>query len=662
MNKITADIKKTTIHTPRKLLSGLDATIYTFFGRFHSRKSIVKNFARRSEKIVERAEKNSNISAEELSLKIIQFQSIFRKRSNSNDNSVDEALSLLSIVSTRSLGLSPYRAQITGSLGLLHNSIIEMSTGEGKTLTAALTATIWGWSGLPCHIITVNDYLAERDANKLRPFYSYCGLTVGFIRGEMSVEDRRREYNCDITYTTSKEIVADFLRDRIILGPLQQADRRHIRELFNPRSSITNQLVMKGICRAIVDEADSVLIDEAVTPLIISKPQINEPFAEAYRNIYRLAENLTPNEDYTIDERQKKIQLNPDLFQKNKNKLKKLPELFRSTARWTELVEQALVAKEFFHKEKQYVIQNKKIVIVDEFTGRLMPQRTWQEGLHQLIEAKEKLTITPPSETLARLSFQRFFRFFYNLAGMTGTGKEGANEFWQIYDKPVISIPPNKPCRRVTQKPRVFINQDDKWSAIVQEITELHALGRPILIGTRSIQSSEYLSKCLKEIKLKHQVLNAVRHKQEAEIIALAGLEKAITVATNMAGRGTDILLNQITEQAGGLHVIACECNESTRIDRQLFGRSARQGQPGSAILYVSLDDEIIVRHLPKKIRHILTVSLTKQIPYACELTVLAIRLAQKNAMNKAFKQRKSILKMDSWLEDSLSFASADIT
>jgi preprotein translocase subunit SecA len=411
---------------------------------------------------------------------------------------------------------------------------------------------------------------------------------------------------------------------------------------------------------AIVDEADSVLVDEAVTPLIISASHKNDSLREAAQRAREMIGGLQPETDYRANARYKEIELTKTGLQKLVEQAAHLPGLWRGHDRRLELVVQALVAREFFHRDKQYIVEDDKVVIVDEFTGRPMPQRTWQAGIHQAVEAKEGLSVSDPMETVARLSFQRFFRCFHKLSGMTGTAREAARELWQIYGLPVIAIPPNRPCVRAQWPDRFFLTETAKWEAMVDEIERLHATGRPLLIGTRSVQTSEHLWRLLTARGLEPKVLNATRLQEEAATIAVAGERGRITIATNMAGRGTDIKLGRGVAPLGGLHVIASERHESGRVDRQLFGRSGRQGDPGSAQAFVSLDDELIRRYLPGPARRTLDLAGRRHLPGRRRMAVTAFKLAQSKAQAVALKQRKSILRSDLWLEQALSFAGGD--
>ena len=416
-------------------------------------------------------------------------------------------------------------------------------------------------------------------------------------------------------------------------------------------------MVLRGLHTAIVDEADSILIDEAVTPLIISASHKNESLRNAAELAQEMIEVLKPEIDYHTNARYKEIELTKDGLKKMVAQATHLPGLWQGQDRRLELVIQALVAREFFHRNQQYIIEDNKIVIVDEFTGRPMPQRSWRAGMHQAVEAKEGLTISDPTETIARLSFQRFFKCFHKLSGMTGTAREAAGELWQVYGLPTVTIPPNKPCVRKQLPDQFFANEKTKWRAIIVEIEKMHATGRPLLVGTRSVLASERLWQWLSERGLEAKILNATRLKEEAELISLAGEKGRIIIATNMAGRGTDIKLGQGVVALGGLHVIATERHESGRVDRQLFGRAGRQGDPGSAQAFVSFEDELICKYLPKSVQKVVAKS---NLPAKEKIANWAFNFAQRKAQALAFKQRKDVIRSDLRLDESLSFAGGD--
>ncbi|MBN2590575.1 MAG: preprotein translocase subunit SecA [Sedimentisphaerales bacterium] len=574
-----------------------------------------------------------------------------------NPADIEHAFALVREIAFRKLGEKPFPVQITGALALEHGYIAEMATGEGKTLTSTMYVTIAGWRGQGCHVITVNDYLAKRDAEWMGQIYRFCGLSVAYIEQQTEPAQRKAAYMADITYCTNKEVTADFLRDRLTLGNITGLSSALLERISGKNSRITDRLIQRRLNCAIVDEADSVLIDESVTPLIISGNAPNPQQVDSFQQASEIASQLISDKDYKINHRYRDV----ELTEKGREHIDELTEdlggIWKGARRTLELVNQALIAKELYHRDQHYVIHEGKVVIVDEFTGRLMPDRTWRDGMHQAVEAKEAMEINPPKDTYARISFQRFFRMYRKLSGMTGTAAEAASEFWQIYHLPVVKIPTNRPCLRETLPDAVLTTKEAKWERIVQEIKYIHEQGRPVLVGTRSVFASEYISKLLNEENLEHQVLNAVYHNKEAQIVAEAGQPGKITVATNMAGRGTDIKLGRGVAEMGGLYVIAAEPNESARIDRQLFGRCARQGDPGTVRRIFSLEDEIITRYAKT------TTSLLKK-RYALSKGDISsgfvqhvFKLAQSRAEKMALSRRKTVLRTDHWLDEQLGFA-----
>lgn len=643
----------------RKLPSGLDAaweTAVGFVGRFVPRTQM---FLRRARRVLALEKPFGEMSDAKLREAAAELREVFR-RGRDTQRGLDRAFALVREVASRRLGERPFPVQVAGAFGLEAGCVIEMATGEGKTLTATMPATVAGWRGGGCHIITVNDYLAARDAAWMGEVYRFCGLTVAHIDQEMSATQRRAAYHADITYCTNKEVSADFLRDRLTLGRLRGLPSTLLAKITEGRGSRLERLVQRGLNCAIVDEADSVLIDEAVTPLIISGDAPNPEQVEAFHQASNLARELEENHHYRVNHRYREIDLTGAGRERVAELSSDLGGLWSGTRRREELVVQALTARRFYLLEKQYVITDGKVVIVDEFTGRLMPDRTWRDGLHQAVEAKEELGVKPPKDTYARISFQRFFRLYRNLAGMSGTALEGRREFRQIYGLAVAVIPTNRPCIRKVLPDTVFATEEVKWETAVGRIRRLHESGRPILIGTRSVRASEHLSEMLSAEGLEHAVLNAVRHREEAQIVAGAGKEGRITVATNMAGRGTDIKLGRGVAELGGLHVMATERHEAGRIDRQLFGRSARQGDPGTAEAFVSLEDELVRRHAP----HLSAVLRRRHgktgRDVSSEFTHRVFDAAQRHAERLALRQRKAVLRTDDWLDEYLGFAGSE--
>ena len=644
----------------KELPSGLDAVWDGAIGLARRMTLSHKRFLRRAERILAMEADLDDLADAKLREMAEELRDRFRcGRESPADR--DRAAALVREVSSRQIGIKHFAVQVAGALALEAGCIVEMATGEGKTVTATIPATMAGWRGRGCHIITANDYLASRDAQDMGQIYRFCGLTVASIDPEMPSPDRREAYHADITYTTNKEASADFLRDRLALGKLRGLSEALLAKIVDGAGSGASRLVQRGLNFAIVDEADSILIDEARTPLIISGEAPNPQQVEAFQQGVELARQLAPNTHFRVNHRYREV----ELTEAGKRRLAELGRdmggLWHGKRRREELVTQALTASQLYLQDKQYVVQENKVVIVDEFTGRLMPDREWRDGLHQAVTAKEGLEVQPPKDTYARVSFQRFFRMYRRLSGMTGTAAEAGAEFWQVYHLPIVVIPTNRPCIRRMMPDRVFATQQAKWRAIVAEIHSLHDTGRPVLVGTRSVRASELLSQMLTDAGMEHQVLNAVRHAEEAQIVAGAGKSGRITVATNMAGRGTDIKLGSGVAEAGGLHVIATERHEARRIDRQLFGRSARQGDPGSAQAFVAMDDELVARHaaMAGAIMRRRFGQTDREV--SSMMTRRLFDAAQKRAQRMALRQRKGVLKTDDWLNEYLGFAGAEV-
>ena len=641
------------------LPTGLDLMWHRGAGRMRRLAVRHGSFGDRATAIIALEADYRHAAAAKLREEIESLRERFR-RSRETLADVDRAAAILREVADRTLGIRPYPVQLAGALALEAGCVVEMATGEGKTVTGTIPAAIAGWRGRGCHVITANDYLAVRDAEEMGPVYRFCGLTVVGIDPDMPPDARRDAYQSDITYTTNKEAAADFLRDRLALGRLTGASEALLAKIADGSGSGTDRLVQRGLACAIVDEADSVLIDEAVTPLIISGPAPNPQQVEAFQQSAALAAELIPTKHYRVNVRYHEVELTTAGKIELAKQAEPLGGMWAGARRREELVVQALTARELYLPGKQYVIQDEKVVIVDEFTGRLMPDREWRDGLHQAVTAREGLEIEPPKDTYARISFQRFFRMYRKLAGMTGTAAEARQEFWEVYRLPIVVVPTHRSCIRQELPDRVFGLAEARWNAVVEEIREIHATTRPVLVGTRSVQASEHLSELLTAAGLEHQVLNAVYHEQEATIVSQAGQPSRITVATNMAGRGTDIKLARGISELGGLHVIATERHESRRVDRQLFGRCARQGDPGSSRAFVALEDELLERHtsfLDKLV-------MRRYGSGAGEIAPRASRLfdrAQRRAQRMALRQRKGVLKTDTWFNEYLGFAGREV-
>lgn len=570
------------------------------------------------------------------------------------------AYAIVREVAARKMGLKAYPVQVAGALAIDSGCVAEMATGEGKTLTATMPATVAGWRGRGCHVLTTNDYLAQRDAEEYGDVYRFCGLSVGHITQESTPEERRKAYLCDITYCTNKEATADYLRDRMSLGRTRGLSSALLASIASGHSSGTDKLVQRGLEFAIVDEADSILIDEGVTPLIISGQAPNAQQVEAFTEAASMAADMDRDVHYKVNEKYREVELTESGFDRLEELSAEFGGIWRGWRRSEELIIQSLTAKELYVCDKQYVVQDDKIVIVDDFTGRLMPDREWRDGLHQAVSAKESLEVEAPKATYARVSFQRFFRHYRHLAGMTGTAVEATSELWQIYHLPVVVIPTNRPRIRQLPPDRVFVTEKEKWNAVIAEVKLVHQTGQPMLIGTRSVRNSETLSSMLTEAELDHQVLNAVRHEEEANVVAEAGQPGRITVATNMAGRGTDIKLGRGVADNGGLYVLATERHESGRIDRQLYGRSGRQGDPGISQAFVSLEDELPIRYATKLSAAVRKRYAGRKGNVASVVTRKLFGFAQFNAERMALRQRKGVLRTDDWLDEYLGFAGTE--
>jgi len=638
---------------------GLDAVWNAGVGLVDRLAPRYRSFTRRVDKILSLENHYSQLTDSKIREEAGMLRELFR-RNRDTTSDLERSFALVREVAFRQIGEKPFPVQIAGALALEGGCVAEMATGEGKTLACTMPVTVAGWRGRGCHVITVNDYLARRDAEWMGRIYRFCGLTVAYIEQQTPPAERRAAYMADVTYCTNKEVAADFLRDRLLLGRLKGLSSTLAAKIAAGGRQVTERLVQRGLHYAIVDEADSILIDESVTPLIISGDAPNPEQIDSFRQASQIADQLEDRIDYNIDNRFREIELTSQGKARLEELAISLGGLWKANRRRLEMVNQALTAKELYIKDKHYVIDDDKVVIVDEFTGRLMPDRTWRDGLHQAVEAKEKVEINPPKDTYARISFQRFFRMYRKLSGMTGTATEATAEFWQIYQLPVVRIPTNRPCIRKCLPTIVLPTEAAKWAIIIREIKRIHELGRPILVGTRSVRASEHLSQLLKTENLDHQVLNAIYHQQEAQIVAGAGQSGQITVATNMAGRGTDIKLGRGVAKLGGLHVLGAEPNESARIDRQLFGRGARQGDPGSAQGIFSMEDEIVTRYATKTTSCFKKRYANIRDDISSALVRGVFRLAQHRAERLALRRRKSVLKTDHWLDEQLGFAGSE--
>ena len=514
-----------------------------------------------------------------------------------------EAYALVREAARRSIGMSHYPVQLLGGLAMFHDSIVVMQTGEGKTLTATLPLFLHALTGNGAHLATANDYLAARDAEIMMPVFEMLGMSVGVVTGESSRVERRQAYHSDVTYTTAKEIGFDFLRDRLIRRHQKFSGQNAIAAMTGQLQTDANIPVGRGLNFVLIDEADNVLIDEARTPLIVSSDpdRIAKAKLALYKWTAEIVDSFTDNVDFLIDSESKSVSLTA--AGRRRVRTTGQPEALSRTPLIDiyNQVEMAIYVNQNYFADRHYVVREGEVVIVDEFTGRLAEGRKWRAGIHQAIEAREGVEISVETGEAARITIQDLFLKYEALAGMTGTVANSAPELRSIYSVSVVDVPTNKPPQRVQMPALVFGSADKKWQAIADEVESMLAVGRPVLIGTRSIDKSEALSKILSARGIEHEVLNARHLDQEAEIVAAAGQPGKVTVATNMAGRGTDIKLTADAHAIGGLHVICSELHDSARIDRQLIGRCGRQGDPGSFRQYLALDDDLLSNGLGQR-------------------------------------------------------------
>jgi len=589
------------------------------------------------------------LSNDQLRQKTDEFKARL-ERGESLDRLLPEAFAAVREAAKRTLGQRHFDVQLMGGIVLHQGKIAEMKTGEGKTLVATLPVYLNALTGKGAHVVTVNDYLAKRDCHWMGPIYHLLGLSVASIQHEASflfdpdhdsgdpawrylkTISRRQAYEADVTYGTNNEFGFDYLRDNMVVD--------------------LSQCVQRSLHYAIVDEVDYILIDEARTPLIISGPAVEA--AEKYKIFAKLVPHLRSEVDYQVDERDRVVTLTEEGISKMEKLLKKegllkAPDLYDpSNYLLTHYLESALKAHVLYRRDRDYVVKDGQVIIVDEFTGRLMHGRRYSEGLHQAIEAKEGVPVQRENITLATITFQNYFRLYEKLAGMTGTAMTEAEEFHKIYGLEVVAIPTNKPMIRIDYPDQIYRNEEAKFRAVAREIEKLHAEGRPVLVGTVSIEKSEYLSDLLKRKGIPHQVLNAKHHEKEAAIIAQAGQPGAVTVATNMAGRGVDIMLGPGVAEKGGLHVIGTERHEARRIDNQLRGRAGRQGDPGSSRFYVSLEDDVVRRFGGERIKGLLErFHFDEDVPIEHSMVSKAVENAQVRIEGYHFDIRKHLVEYD---------------
>ncbi|MGB1090613.1 MAG: prepilin peptidase [Oceanobacter sp.] len=569
-----------------------------------------------------------------------------------------QTFAMIREVAGRTLGMYHFDAQLLGGLAILHGNIAEMQTGEGKTLTAVLPAAAAALAGIPAHVVTANDYLASRDTEEMKPVYRRLGLSVGCVTQAMTVDERRPIYAGDVMYCSNSELVFDYLKDNLVLT--DSSDRfSRFADYLNGQQNLSQQLMLRGLHFAIIDEADSVLLDEARTPLIISGEVAPNPAEQRlYRQAIRIASGLQQDDHFRLQKSPRSISFTQEGERVIDQQCKPLGQYWVGKVRRLELIHKALTALHLFDCDIHYLIRDDKICIIDENSGRVMPDRTWEQGLHQLIEIKEGCPMTNPRNTLARMSNQKFFGLYHHVGGMTGTAAEVGRELWSIYRLSIVHIPPNAASKRRYLGRRCFADDSEKWIALADRVAELHQQGRAVLVGTARVADSETLNELLRERGLQCQLLTARHDSEEAEVVSAAGQPGQITVATAMAGRGTDIKLAPEVSKSGGLHVILTELQDSARIDRQLIGRCARQGDPGSFEYFLSVDNLWALswwqRHKATFLRRWLTISPTGRL--ASWSLWRTIRSQQKRIQKQHARMRQQLLKQDQHEERRLAF------
>ncbi len=563
------------------------------------------------------------------------------------------AFALVREYAGRTLGMYHFDSQLLGALALYHGHIAEMQTGEGKTLTAVLPAAVAALSGVPVHVVTVNDYLTARDAELMSPVYRRLGLSVGVVVAGLEPARRRAAYACDLVYCTSSELAFDYLKDQQVLAGRGVGLELYSRRLQGQQTE-SEQLMLRGLHFALVDEADSVLLDEARTPLVLSGTCPGDQQETCYREAVTLAQRLVPEIDFRCPPQGRDVRLTAHGDQHLAGLVDGLGPYWRGRVRRLELVEQALQALYCFERDRDYLVRDDQVLIIDEHTGRVLAGRSWEQGLHQMIEIKEGCPLTPARSTLAKISYQRFFGLYCHLGGMSGTAAEVAGELWQLYHKRVVPIPEHRSSLRQVYPDWSGARRADKWQQIVRRARALQQAGRPLLIGTSSVAASRELSGYLQRAGLEHRILNADQDAEEAAIVAAAGQRGQITVATSMAGRGTDIKLSEAARAAGGLHVMLSELHDSARIDRQLMGRCARFGDPGSVERIVCVEDTLLAPHPA------LVTLLARLMPRGgrSRLVPLCLRWAQWRVERRHARLRRQLLLRDQQQSELLAFAS----
>jgi len=644
------------LRQPQELPQGLDAWVDRWIGRWQRRPSLARRLRAEAAAAAALCEQAASWSAAEVDDKLARVRDSLMRDPREGRGQLVLALALVGRLAQSTLGMRPYEVQFMGALALHHGHLAEMATGEGKTLTVGLAAVLAGWSGRPCHVVTANDYLAERDAEHLAPLFQAAGLSVGSVHAGVAVEDRPAAYDADVVYVTPKDLLADHLRDQMSVRQGVPPARVRLHRWLGLPVQSTSCALVRGLHTAIVDEADSVFIDEAVTPLILSARRPALGLDEAVRRMAELAAELALGVDFELQPRVRQVRLLDSARQRLSAIADELPAVWRPAPRREELLSQALQVRHFFHAGQQYLVHEDEVVLLDEATGRMTPGRTLTAGLHQAIEAFEGLAISEPNEAMSQMSFQAFFRAFTRLSGCSGTGWEAADEIWQVYRLRVVRIPTHRP-RQTRYWPAQWLADDAaKWQAVAAEVRALRQQGRAVLVGVRSVRSSQALAEALSVCGLEVAVLNAEAHAEEAAIVTRAGEPGRITIATNMAGRGTDIRLDTAVAATGGLHVVVAEVNDSARVDRQLAGRCGRQGDPGSVSTLVSAQDLLVQRFWGRGWAALVAQLYARSPRLGAWCLTQLVAWAQRRSEADAFARRLSVLKADEWMAQALPF------
>ncbi len=619
-------------------------------GWVRTRRARTSYYMRTAQAVLQQAKSLESLTDSDLAERAQRLRHLYTLRRNTTADRV-MALALAGEAVRRRLDLVARPEQHACAHALDDGCLVEMATGEGKTIAAAIAAALAGWRGAGCHVLSANDYLVERDAAEVAPALALLGLTVGHVVGGMTQDVRRAAYRCDVTYTTSKEACADHLHDRLL-------GRGHLARAGALARAIAGEQhhapTTRPLARAIVDEADALLVDEAGTPLVLSGGHSEIRADERFARAQRVATELARDTHFRVRERYRDVRLTSAGEGRARELTERFGGVWAGPSLRVELVTRALEAQHLYERGREYIVEGGSVIIIDPFTGRPMPDRSWQAGVHQAIEAKEGLATTRVRQTAARLAFQRFFARYEHLSGMSGTLREVAAECASTYRTRFAIVPTHRPCVRTFEGVRLYPGPEERSAAIVDEAKRVRGLGRPLLIGTRSVETSSVIARALVSAGIESTLLDASQDKDEAQKIAQAGEPRRVTIATNMAGRGTDIRLHPAAREAGGLHVIIAECNEASRIDRQLLGRAGRQGDPGSGVVIASLEDDLFQRWAARGL-----LALAARAPGVVRgpLARRLLRGAQRRAEAHARSRRRALARAEERSDDALAFA-----